>query len=119
MLLPRCLTAACPWCSARTLAPVGTPLPELERVMEMRCGRCGGGFTGRTRWAAFLLFAGGVALSADLPLGLAASGLLGIATPVQRWQLAAVLLLLGVAVVALAAFLIANTAVRPSRPPRG
>jgi hypothetical protein len=116
-LLPTLLTAPCPWCGCRNLAPVGTPLRELDRWLETRCRSCGGGMRGRAPWRSFVAFVCGFGLLSDLTLALALEGRFAWSTPGQlAWLAGYAALGLGLTV-ALAAFLIASTSVRRGREP--
>jgi hypothetical protein len=113
---PAFLRAACPWCGHANLAPVGTPLRELEPWLESRCVSCKGGMRARATWQAFAAFALGFGLLSDATLLLALDGYLALAKPalIALYALGFI-----AASLALAAFLIANSRVLRGRPPAG
>jgi hypothetical protein len=113
---PFFLRAACPWCGHANLAPVATPVRELEPWLESRCSSCRGGMRARSTWQAFGCFALGFGLLSDTTVLLALDGRLALAKPLLTGLYALGFL---AATAALAAFLIANSRVLRGRPPEG
>jgi hypothetical protein len=118
-LTPTFLCADCPWCGERNLAPVATPLRELEPWLESRCRSCRGGMRARSTWHVFACFALGFGLLSDVTVLLALDGHLALAAPVRAALTGAYALGFVGAMVALAAFLIANSHVLRGKPPVG
>ena len=115
---PAFIAAACPWCGSRCLAPVATPMRELEPWLESRCGECAGGMRARASWNAFVCFALGFGLLCDVTVLLALDGHLAFAA--SKAALTATYALGFVAVTAaLAGFLVANSTIRRGRAPVG
>ena len=117
-LTPAFLSAACPWCGNRCLAPVATPMRELEPLLESRCGSCSGGMRARSTWNVFVCFALGFGLLSDVTMLLALDGHLALAAS-RAALTSAYALGFAAATVALAAFLVANSTVLRGRPPAG
>jgi hypothetical protein len=118
-IAPACLTAACPWCGQRNIAPVATPLRELEPLLESRCGACSGGMRASASWHAFVCFVMGFGLLSDVTLLLALDGKLAFAAPLPAALTGAYAIGFLAVTVALAAFLTANSTVRRGHPPAG
>jgi hypothetical protein len=109
-LLPACLSAACPWCAAANVAPVPTPMRELDRWLERRCSSCGGGMRARTSWEAFACFAFGYGLLSDATLLVVHEGYLSNAIGIGGLTVWLALFALGTFV--LTRFLLMNASMR-------
>jgi hypothetical protein len=115
--IPTFLAVPCPWCGHHNLAPVATPIRELEPLLESRCRSCRGGMRGRSSWAVFGGFCLAYAVISDLTLFLVQAGHLkptaafGAAAP-YAWSAAIV-----IATLCVWRFLVANSTVRRGREP--
>ncbi|MBA3710519.1 MAG: hypothetical protein H0W83_17070 [Planctomycetes bacterium] len=115
--IPAFLAVPCPWCGHHNLAPVATPIRELEAMLESRCRSCLGGMCGRASWAVFGGFAFAFGLLSDLTLYLAHEGHFGPSAALGSagavaWGATAL-----IAMLCVWRFLIANSTVRRGREP--
>ncbi|MBA2482531.1 MAG: hypothetical protein H0V44_17845 [Planctomycetes bacterium] len=112
--IPAFLAVACPWCGHHNLAPVATPIRELETLLESRCRSCFGGMRGSSSWAVFSGFCFAYALVSDLTLVMAHGGHLGpgLVAPIV-WGVGSL-----IATLCAWRFLVANSTVRRGRDPR-
>lgn len=115
---PTFLCTPCPWCGVRNLAPVATPIRELEPLLESRCSGCHGGVRARTSWETFACFSLAYALVSDLTVYLAVEGHLRLGGAWNLIGLGAWICAVIAATAALSRFLVANSAMRRGREPR-